>query len=185
MNEKSKARARLDQELLEEALRDLGSAVTGKEVPVGEGSDGEQLTDALNRILAYLHQKTLAIPVGGDPMACLRDQRTIATRTVYLEGAWYKNAIGPYLGETADGRPIALIPKRTGYVYYDSQTGKTVRLNERTASGIRARATCFYIPLPAGKLRQAESWFITLQVQSAGSWFHSNPYRSLPPSESH
>lgn len=166
MNEKSKNRARLDDAVLDTACRELASAVTGDDTIRTEHSSTEQKTAALNRILAFLHQKPLETPEGKDPMAYLTDERSISVRTVYLEGTWYKNAVGPYLGETVDGRPVALLPKRTGYAYYDERTGKTVVLNKKTADGIKEEATYFYMPLPSGKLTIKDLYAYMLKALS-------------------
>lgn len=166
INEKYKARARRDMEAWDRAYRELASAVTGDAFGRGEYSEAEQQTAAINRILRYLHQKPVDIPAGKDPVAYVRDERNISARRVTLEGAWYKNAVGPYLGRRTDGRPVALLPKRTGYVYRDDETGKTVRLNKKTAGSIRPEALCFYVPLPSGKLTVRDLYAYMLKALS-------------------
>ncbi len=163
--ERNQARARQEEALFREALENLGAAVTGKEPSDGGADAVHQKTAALDRILKFLHQKPLDVPKEKDPMEVLRDQRNVSCRTVYLEGAWYKNAVGPYLGQTRDGGFAALIPSRTGYLCYD-ENGKSFRLNEKTAVQLQEEATCFYIPLPPGTLRVKDLWGYMLRALS-------------------
>ena len=52
------------------------------------------------------------------------------------------------LGFSTDGRPLAVIPRRSGHIVYDPGTGSTVPVNEEVARGIADRAYAVYAPLP-------------------------------------
>ncbi len=152
INEKSKARARLDDAILDEACWELASAVTGKNSYSSSRSVRESTVSAMAQILSFLNQKPVVIPSKKDPVEYITEECNISSRTVCLEGAWYKNAVGPYLGETVDGQAVAILPKRGGYVFFDEKSGKNIRLNKKTASLLCKEATYFYIPLPNGKI---------------------------------
>lgn len=107
---------------------------------------------AVNEILLSLKLEPLAVPDGVDALACALESRNIASRPVNLEGAWYKDAIGPYLGETAEGNPVAILPKRNHYEFVDPATGARVRVGKNTAGRLGTRAWCLYAPLPDGKI---------------------------------
>ncbi|MBQ7886582.1 MAG: ATP-binding cassette domain-containing protein [Clostridia bacterium] len=150
-NEKSIRRALLDDAMLDAAYRDLASAVTGNARLRAEQSRRKQTADAVSEILAFYHRKA-EIPEDAEPVAYVTETMNISARTVSLEGDWYKDAIGPYLGRTADGQTVAILPKRNHYEYYDKSAGRHVRVNRQTADNLEAEAQYFYMPLPAGAL---------------------------------
>ena len=150
-NEKSIRRAQLDDALLDAVYRDLASTVTGKRT-AGFSQDEKQTAGAMNEILAFFHCSD-EIPKGADPVVYASEVLNISSRTVLLEGEWYKDAIGPYLGKTSDGQSVAILPRRNHYVYFDANLGKRVRVNKQTAASLQQEALYFYLPLPAGKLK--------------------------------
>ncbi len=166
INEKSKARSRLDDAALNDACRELASAVAGTHHHSASNTERENTASAIARILSFLHQKPIVIPSEKDPVAYIAEERNIASRTVCLEGAWYKNAVGPYLGETVDGQTVAILPKRGGYVFFDEKRGKTIRINKKTAPLLRTEATYFYIPLPNGKIGVKDLYAYMLRALS-------------------
>lgn len=109
---------------------------------------------AVNEILAFLKQPPLDACSGQEQDAVDRAlaARSIEVRDVSLTGAWYRDAIGPYLGETADGAPVAILPKRGHYEFFDPERNERVRVGKRTAGRLKARARCLYVPLPDGKI---------------------------------
>ena len=106
-NAKSLRRAQLDDVLLEAAYRDLASTVTGKSTGKMQ-NEGRQAASAVGEILAFFHQPA-EIPDTTDPVAYLTETMNIASRPVLLEGEWYRDAIGPYLGRTQDGQLVAIL----------------------------------------------------------------------------
>ncbi len=150
-NEKGIQRALLDDAMLDAAYRELASTVTGNAGLRTARSEHAQTADAVSEILAFFHCKT-EIPEGVEPVDYVTETLNISCRTVFLEGEWYRDAIGPYLGRTTDGQTVAILPRRNHYEYYDKNAGKRVRVNRETAANLEAEAQYFYLPLPAGKL---------------------------------
>ena len=151
-----------DQELFEDSIFQMASAVLGKQA-AGQLNDERIVTKAaIGDILKYYHFKAPEIPDSiVDPEDqleyCLRPHG-LMSRNVILEDGWYKDAYGPMLAfRASDGTPIALLPKPfMGYRFTDPDTGDTVSLN-RTNSRIFSRdAICFYKPLPLKKLKIAD-----------------------------
>ena len=151
-----------DQELFEDSIFQMASAVLGKQA-AGQLNDERIITKAaIGDILKYYHFKTPEIPDSiVDPEDqleyCLRPHG-LMSRNVVLEEGWHKDAYGPMLAfRASDGTPIALLPKPfMGYRFTDPDTGDVVSLN-RTNSKIFSRdAICFYKPLPLKKLKIAD-----------------------------
>lgn len=110
--------------------------------------------NAIDEILSYYHVKAKDVPENlktfADQLEYTMRPLGIMRRTVFLDGEWYKDAIGPMLGTRKDdGSTIALIPNSfSGYTFYDKKSGKRVRLNKKVAALIDDEAVCFYKPLP-------------------------------------
>lgn len=126
---------------------------------------GDRLADALNdqRVLARNAMEEILkyyrLPIEEPPqgMADINDQLDyllrpwgVMRRVVKLEGAWYKDAVGPMLGTLREGGvPVALLPGRMGgYSFFDPALGQRRRLNAKTAALVDQQALCFYRPLP-------------------------------------
>ena len=147
-----------DQDLLEDSLIRMASAVLGKQYK-GLLDDQRYITKAaIDEILKYYHFKPTEIPDSiRDPDEqlefCLRPHG-IMSRTVKLEEKWYKDSFGPMIAfRKEDGLPVALIPKPfMGYSFRDAESGETVKLNRTTAAQFDTEALCFYRPLPLRKL---------------------------------
>lgn len=107
---------------------------------------------AVNEILAFLKQEPLSLPEGCDALEHAMKSRNIASRPVSLKGDWYKNAIGPYLGETIDGDAVAILPKRNHYEFFDPACNRRIRIGKSTCGRLKEQARCLYIPLPDGKI---------------------------------
>ncbi len=151
MDSKATQRDLLDDALLDAACRSLAATVSGKAEGTRAETPRSQTALALGRILAFYHRRA-DIPDVADPLAYVTQTMNIACRQVTLEGAWYRDAIGPYLGSTRDGQAVAIIPRGNHYEYFDSRTGKTIRINARTAGNLSPQAQAFYLPLPPGRL---------------------------------
>ena len=148
-----------DQELFEDSIFQMASAVLGKQA-AGQLNDERIVTRAaIGDILKYYHFKTPEIPdsiVEPDDQLeyCLRPHG-LMRRNVTLEEGWYKDAYGPMLAfRASDGTPVALLPKPfMGYRFTDPDTGDTVTLNRSNAKLFSSDAICFYKPLPLKKLK--------------------------------
>ena len=136
-----------------DAMRMMAGAVTGKSAAEGAaGSDeARDVVLAINDILRFHHRASVDVPEDADPLLFIREELGVAVRDVQLVGAWHKDALGAYLGETVEGRAVALLPRRGGYVFRD-ESGKWVRVTKRTAEMLKAEAKCLYLPLPDGKV---------------------------------
>lgn len=70
-------------------------------------------------------------------------------RKIKLEGAWWKDSVGPILAVMDDGQTVALIPnKYKGYSYYDHSTRSYKNINKNNAEKIVGLSYLFYKPLP-------------------------------------
>lgn len=151
-----------DEEAFARAFEDLAGVVTGGRLP-RELEDKRTLTmGAIAEILKYYGEDLREVP---EEIADLDEQLEyllrptgIMRRTVRLEGAWYKDAVGALLGVVEQtGTPVALMPgKFGGYSYVDAQTGKRVKVDRRTAARLAPEAVCFYRPLPLKRLGLGE-----------------------------
>ena len=160
-DEQIKERRKLDQDNFADAMDEISSVITRKEMGSGarnrEASERSQVEAAVGEILKYYHLKPRELP---DNMKSFPDQLEylcrpygIMRRTVKLEAGWYKNAVGAYLGTTKDGSKVALIPNWFGgYHYIDPKTGRNIPINRKSASQLDAEAIVFYKPFPMKKL---------------------------------
>ncbi len=157
-DEQIRQRKLSDQELMEDALIRMASAVLGKQ-GAGQLDDRRYITKAaMDEILRYYHFKPAEIPDSiRDPDEqleyCLRPHG-IMQRNVNLTEGWYRDSFGPMLVfRKEDGMPVALLPKPfTGYRFRNIETGEYMTLNRRTAEQFDERGYCFYRPLPLKKL---------------------------------
>lgn len=123
---------------------------------------------AVNKVLSFLKQEPLASSDGVDALDHALESRNIASRPVNLEGAWYCDAIGPYLGETNEGAPVAILPKRNHYEFLDPATGERVRIGRKTAGRLKPQAWCLYAPLPDGKISMGH--LISHLLKAVSAW---------------
>jgi NHLM bacteriocin system ABC transporter ATP-binding protein len=147
-----------DEELLKEAFVDLSVPIMGEKAAYTLlGGDKRQVQTALGEILAWYHAAPVVLSDDDMDMAEKMDRMLrpsgIFKRTVRLNAAWYKDCIGPLLGEK-DGKTIAIIPRGfAGYQYRDPDSGAMVRVNRRNAEQISRDAFAFYLPLPQRSLK--------------------------------
>lgn len=149
-------RRKADNEGLADALRDLAAAASQRHTSAGE-NDEERMDNALEQVLHYYGIKCRELP---PTVKTLEDKlehqcrpHGMMRREVKLEKHWYQDAVGAMLGFLCDGTPVALLPsKAKGFFYYDPASGKKVKLNEKTAAGLKEDAIAFYRPFPQKKL---------------------------------
>lgn len=170
IDKKNKIRSLNEENENEKAYRKIAFSVTGRKEK-SSGYSLEEKTDEINRILVFLHQEPLGSLNGRDPFELLGDERNISRREVELTEDWYKNAVGPYLCETPEGRFTAAIPKSGGYVFYDSEKGKNVKINKKNSKKLSSKAYCFYIPLPEGKLSVKDVFGYIIKSLSVWDFF--------------
>ena len=151
-------RRHLDQEELEGSYARLAASVVESErAPRFTLDDAAAADDAVSAVLAFYGQVPAKVSDDvTDPMErieCALRPTGVMKRPVRLQGDWWRDAIGAYLGKLKDGSPVALIPLRArGYGYIDPVTKDKVTLDRRTASALEPEALCFYRPLPAREL---------------------------------
>ena len=151
-------RMKSDRDILEDSFVRLAGSVLG-------GRSARQLEDdlliareALDEILKYYHCKAADVPDNvkntDEQLEYILRPLGITTRSVKLEEGWYKDAFGPMLGFLKEGGiPVALLPHPVhGYRFRDAASGRTIKINKKTAALFEDEAVCFYKPLPQKKL---------------------------------
>lgn len=108
--------------------------------------------EAINAILAFLKQEPLSESADCDALEHALQSRNIASRTVRLDDGWQRDAIGPYLGETVEGHPVAILPKRNHYEVLDPISKSRSHAGRKTCAQLKRQAHCLYVPLPDGKI---------------------------------
>ena len=156
-DEQIKLRKEKDQEIFEDSIFAMASAVMGKS-GAGALNDERIITKAaIDEILKYYHCKPVDIP---DTLVTPSEQLDYALRphgimyrTVVLSGDWYRQTFSPMIAYRAeDGLPVVLLPgKFGGYSWYDKD-GNKVKANRKTASQLQQDAICFYSSLPLKKI---------------------------------
>lgn len=157
-SEQITARIKNDADAFEQSFAELAAAVTGNNKQAAKFlSDRESAKNAIEEILKYFHIVPSPISENikdiNEQLEFLLRPSGIMRRMVELTGTWYKDGIGPLLGQTKEGRAIALIPGRiSGYTYFDFDSGKRIKVTKKNSAMIDVEAICFYNPLPAKKL---------------------------------
>ncbi len=158
-DEQIKQRIKNDDEAFMDAFADMAGVVMGKSAIAAALNDDARLTrDAIEEILRFYHVKPKEMPENikdmNDQLEFLLRPAGIMRRNVKLQKGWHKDGIGAMLGTRSDdGSVVAIVPKgMTGYEFYDSKTGKRVRVNAKNEKLIDEDALCFYKPLPLKKL---------------------------------
>lgn len=157
-DEQIKQRKRSDDAVFEEAFLNIADAVLGSKMSATVSGDEDKAKDAIGEILKFYHIKPREIPdsVKGlnDRLEFLLRPYGIMRRRVTLEKGWYKNAIGAMLATRKDdGTVVALIPKGFhGYEFFDSKSGKQVKVSSKNEELFEYEGICFYKPFPLKKL---------------------------------
>ena len=157
-DEQIRQRKLSDQEIFEDSLFRMASAVLGRQRAGRLDDDRIVTTAAIDEILQYYHCKSAEIPddirdLDEQMEFCLRPHG-LMRRSVRLEKGWYRDAFGPMLAfRREDGAAVALLPKPSaGYWFRDPESGGRIDLNRKTAELFEEDAICFYRPLPLKKL---------------------------------
>ncbi len=157
-DEQIRQRKQNDDEIFSEAFISITDAVLGTKMAAAYVSDESKADDAIGEILKYYKVKPRQVPdsVKGlnDRLEYLLRPHGIMRRNVNLDKGWYKDGIGAVLGTRKDnGSVVAFLPKGlTGYVFFDADSGKWVRLNKKTEALFDEEGICFYKPFPLKKL---------------------------------
>ncbi|MFF9016842.1 NHLP bacteriocin export ABC transporter permease/ATPase subunit [Streptomyces sp. NPDC014870] len=143
------ARTQADRALLASIGRSGASGRPG-------GRAGDDATYAVCRLVAEEAGITLAgaaessgLPGRLDAVERVALASRIRTRTVRLDGRWWRENSGPLVGRReADETPLALLWRRGRYEAFDPATGARERLGKTGAAAVAPRAVMLYRPLP-------------------------------------
>ncbi|MBR6399865.1 MAG: NHLP bacteriocin export ABC transporter permease/ATPase subunit [Firmicutes bacterium] len=160
-SEQIEQRKKRDNEVFEDSFIRLAGSVIGEEEAARCSGKNPNVRDAIKAIMRYYGFKTGDIPLSitelDDKLEYVFRPKGIMRRNVLLEEEWYEEAYGPMLAWRTDtGEPIALLPKGTGYRFYDERCGKTVRAGKKTQKLISEEAILFYAPFPLKKMTTAD-----------------------------
>ncbi|MEU2785604.1 NHLP bacteriocin export ABC transporter permease/ATPase subunit [Streptomyces sp. NPDC007110] len=140
-------RAQADRTLLASIGKRNGKRTTAADADAGY---------AACRVVAEAAGFTLADAAHGgtesdrlDPVERVALASRVRTRSVRLEGRWWRDDIGPLVGHRAlSGAPVALLWRRGGYVAVHPATGRETPVEKANAEEFEPRAVMFYRPLP-------------------------------------
>ncbi|WP_326812908.1 NHLP bacteriocin export ABC transporter permease/ATPase subunit [Streptomyces scopuliridis] len=152
-------RAQADQALI--ASID-GPATTGRSAAQQPGRGGDEAAFAICQVVAEAAGITLSgvpgvpgVPGSGpvndrvSPVERIAVGARIRTRTVRLDGNWWRRDAGPLVGHWAkSGAPVALLWRRGRYEAVNPASGLRMRIGTRNAGELEPRAVMFYRPLP-------------------------------------
>lgn len=153
--EQLKYRQEVDDENFQKALDAITASVMGHNL--SRFFDDKTLTqNAIEEILKYYQCKTKIEDIPSncktieEQLEYIMRPLGIMRRNVELDRDWYNNSTGAMLASIKEsGTVIALIPNKiSGYSYFNSDTGKRVKVTKKVAEHIGREAICFYQPLP-------------------------------------
>lgn len=156
-DEQIKNRIQNDEDGFTRSFAELSGVVMGKRAAAASLDERTRTADAIGEILKYYHVKPAEIPdsltdLDGQLEFLLRPSG-IMRRAVKLTDGWYRDGVGPLLGRTKAGGPVAVLPHSlSGYSYFDYAEGKRVRVTKETVENLEQDAICFYRPLPLRKI---------------------------------
>ena len=109
-------RRRLDEAELADSYARLAASVSGPgRAPRFTLDDAAAADSALAAVLAFYGQKPAEVSADvTDPMErieCALRPTGVMKRPVRLEGEWWRDAAGVYLGRLRGGGPVAILPK--------------------------------------------------------------------------
>ena len=126
IDQQLKNRAKADQEAFCQAFEGMAGVVMDR-IP-GDPDDVRQAQNAIEDILKYFGHSAIELPENitdlNDQLDYLLRPTGIMWRMVRLEKGWQKDAVGPLLAQTTDGRPMALLPDKLGGYYYLEEIGR-------------------------------------------------------------
>ncbi|MFF7354041.1 NHLP bacteriocin export ABC transporter permease/ATPase subunit [Streptomyces filipinensis] len=149
------ARSERDAGTLEESARGFDTVLrdTASRVRIADAAaDPPALAAA--RLVASQLGFTVKAPVAGsghdrhlDQLQAIALVSGVRTRTIRLEGRWWRGDLGPMVGYRKGGDAVALLPVGGRYVL--AEAGTVTPLDAKVADGLENRATVLYRPLPS------------------------------------
>lgn len=156
-DEQIRQRKLTDQELFEDSILRMASAVVG-EAAAGSMASGRIVTkQAVDDILKYYRINPVKIPSSiTDPDEQLEyalRPHGIMHRMVNLTEGWYKDSFGPMIAyRVSDNSPVPVYPKQFAGYWYHDENGRKTTINAHNEREFALQAHCFYRPLPLGKI---------------------------------
>ena len=157
-DEQIRQRKQNDEDVFADSFENMASAVLGSRVMSGLNDSSAAAKNAIDWILKYYHVKSREVPDNikdtNEQLEYLMRPYGIMRRTVKLENGWYRDATGAMLGVMKEsGKVVALLPSGfSGYCYYDTDSGKRIRINRKNQKLFDEEAIAFYKPFPLKKL---------------------------------
>lgn len=158
-NEQLRSRMKKDETDFENSFIGLSSVILGEsEMSKALNNDRQKTQNAIEEVLKYYKAKITELPNNVDDMnrqlEYMLRPTGIMRRTVHLKGKWWKDAIGAMIAQTKSGDTVALIPDVIkGYSFFDYESGKRIKINNKTKDMLEEEAFCFYRPFPLKKLK--------------------------------
>ncbi len=156
--EQIRDRVKADNEAFEDSFMSMAGAVMGRKLSAALNDARQSATDAVGQILRYYHIKPGEVPDNitdiEETLEFLLRPHGIMRRNVTLDDGWYKDATGAMIGMLKEsGAPVALVPSGlSSYRFTDPATGRSVKINRKTAKLLDREAIAFYKPFPPKKI---------------------------------
>ena len=156
-DEQIRQRKRGDQELFEDSILRMASAVVGKDAAGSMRTERIVTREAVDDILKFYRINPVNIPSHvTDPEEQLEyalRPHGIMHRMVALTKGWHKDAFGPMIAyRVSDGAPVPVFPKPYRGYWFRDEAGRKVSVSSRNEGDFAPEARCFYRPLPLGKI---------------------------------
>lgn len=157
-DEQIRQRKQNDDDVFADSFVNMAAAVMGSKVSASLNDSRATTKNAIDEILKYYHVKSREIPNGikdkNEQLEFLLRPYGIMRRTVKLDGAWYKDAVGAMIGVLKeDGSVVAFIPTGlSGYSWFDAKSGKRRKVNSKNRELFEDEAIAFYKPFPLKKI---------------------------------
>ena len=156
-DEQIRQRKAEDDKIFRESLKEAATTILGSRQSYM--ADDHALTaNALEKILRFYHLEYREAPKKIDTLEGRLDYalspQGMMYRKVALDGKWYSDGAGAFLGFLKDGdTPVALIPSGfSRYRCYNPATGDSYFIGRSNADTIKRDAYCFYRPFPQKKM---------------------------------
>ena len=153
-DEQIKQRKISDDIAFSASFENISASILGRKMSSALNDSRIITKNAIDAILKYYHVPSKEIKEDiedmNEQLEYLMRPYGIARRTVILEKGWYKDAIGAMLTiRKDDNSVVALIPGSiSGYVYYDINTNKYLKVNKKNEELFEDEAIAFYKPFP-------------------------------------
>lgn len=150
-------RQEADQQLLEDAYKEVIAAILGGEKAEILQDKRQVIKANINEIMRFYHLKPIdaskIIDDYNSEFDYMLKTRGIMKRKIKLTEGWYKDAFGPMIAFTKEEDiPVVLIPGNIAYSFENPYTNKREWVNKSNSDLFDSEAYCLYRPLPNRKL---------------------------------